>query len=120
MISGEGNENSQNKSVGLISQKQKNYFARAAHFFTHFFFAVVLHDHNGKLGQKLPGYKFYGGNVVCVPVPFFSLPLIFTLAASNSHFLTVAIKFSPYSSNKIGLLCFLSLALALSLLSTSM
>ena len=37
----------------------------------------------------------------------FSLPLIFTLVgASISHFLTAAIKFSCYSSNEIGLLCF--------------
>ena len=58
---------------------------------------------------------------VCGPVHyFFSLPLIFTLvAASISHFLTPTIKFSCFSSNKICLLCFLSLALALSLLSTS-
>ena len=85
-------------------------------FFVHFF-AVVLYDYK----VKLPSYTFYGGNVVCVPVHSFSLPLIFTLvAASISHFLTGAIKFSCYSSNKIGLLCFLSLALALSLLSTSM
>ena len=85
-------------------------------FFVHFF-AVVLHNYK----VKLPSCTFYGGNVVCVPVHSFSLPLIFTLvAASISHFLTGAIKFSCYSSNKIGLLCFLSLALALSLLSTSM
>ena len=39
---------------------------------------------------------------------FLSLPLIFTLvAASVSHFLTAAIKFSCYSSNEIDLLCFL-------------
>ena len=39
----------------------------------------------------------------------FSLPLIFTLvAASISHFLTAAIKFSCYSSNEIGLLFFIS------------
>ena len=38
---------------------------------------------------------------------FFSLPLIFTLvAASISHFLTAAIKFSCYSSEEIGLLWF--------------
>ena len=44
--------------------------------------------------QKLPSYTFYGGTVVCVPVPFFSLPLTFTLvAASTSHFLTTAINF---------------------------
>ena len=37
---------------------------------------------------------------------FFSLPLFFTLvAASISHLLTTAIKFSCYSSNEIGLLC---------------
>ena len=37
-----------------------------------------------------------------------------------SHFLTTAIKFSCFSSNKIDLFCFLSLFLALSLFSTSM
>ena len=37
---------------------------------------------------------------------FFSPPLIFTLvAASISHFLTAAIKFSCFSSNEIGLRC---------------
>ena len=59
---------------------------------------------------------FYGGNVVCVPVHFFSLPLIFALvAASISHFLTAAIKLSCFSSNEFGVPCFLFLALALSL-----
>ena len=49
----------------------------------------------------------------------FSLPLIFTLlAASISHFLTSAMKFSCFPSNDIFFLCFQSLALALSLLST--
>ena len=58
-----------------------------------------------------------------VQFTFLALPLIFTLvAASISHFLTAAIKFSCYSSNEIGLLCFffLFLALALSLLATPM
>ena len=37
----------------------------------------------------------------------FALPLIFTLlAASISHFLTPAMKFSCFSSNEIRLLCF--------------
>ena len=45
---------------------------------------------------------------------FFSLPLNFTLpAASISHFLTAAMKFSCFSSIEIRLLCFQSLALAL-------
>ena len=34
--------------------------------------------------KKLPSYTFYGGNIVCVPVHFFfSLPLIFHLAAAS-------------------------------------
>ena len=56
-------------------------------------------------------YKFFGGNVVSVPVDFFLflLTLISTLvAASISNFLTVAVKFSCYSSNEIGLHCFKS------------
>ena len=45
MLSGEGNDGER----GLISKKKKN-FARAAHFFCHFF-AVVLHDYNAKLRE---------------------------------------------------------------------
>ena len=59
---------------------------------------------------------------MCPPVRFYSsLPLISTfLAASISHFLTAAFKFSCFSSNEIDLLCFLSLSLALSLLLNSL
>ena len=57
---------------------------------------------------------------MCSRSLFFLLPLIFTLVVvSISQFLTTAIKFSRVSSDKIGLLCFLSLAIALSLFSTS-
>ena len=38
------------KFVGLISQKKKKNFARAAHFLVHFF-AVVLHDYNDKIPE---------------------------------------------------------------------
>ena len=52
---------------------------------------------------------------------FCSLPLIFTLgAASISHFLTAAIKFSCYSYDEIGLLCFLSLASSFSVIHVSL
>ena len=54
---------------------------------------------------------------------FCSLPLIFTLqlgAASISHFLTAAIKFSCYSYHEIGLLCFLSLASSFSVIHVSL
>ena len=56
---------------------------------------------------------------MCSCSPFSSLPLIFTLlVASISHFefLTAAIKFSCCFCNEMHILCFSSLALALSLL----
>ena len=76
-VSGDGNENRQKKSVGLI---RKNTTLHVQHTFFVHFSTVVLHDYN---------------------VVFFSLPLIFTwVTASISHFLTAAIKFSRYSSNE--------------------
>ena len=86
----------------------KNNFACAAHFFVHFF-AVALHDYNVKLPDTSSGYTFYGGNVICVPICFFSLLLIFSLvqmATSISHFLTATIKFKCFSSSEFGLLYF--------------
>ena len=43
MLTGDGNEKCKKKSIGLKSEKKK--FARAAHFFVHFF-VIVLHDFN--------------------------------------------------------------------------
>ena len=51
MLSGEGNENSENTIVGVISKKAIFHVQHT--FFVHFF-AVVLHDYN----VKLPGYTF--------------------------------------------------------------
>ena len=85
----------------MAKKNNNNNFARAAHFFVHFL-AFVFHDYNVFL------FTFF----------YFSLPLIFTLVATSiAHFLTAAIKFSCFSTNEIGLRCFLFLALALSLLS---
>ena len=55
--------------------------------------------------QKLPGYTFYGGNVV---VAHFHPG-----GRSNSHFLTAATNFHVVPTTEKGLLCFFSLALAL-------
>ena len=69
--------------------------------------------------MKLPetSYTFFGWNVLracSCSIFFLSLPLIFSLvAASISHFLTAATKFSCCSSNKKKVSC-VSLALALS------
>ena len=49
MLSGEGNAGEWSKTtIGLICKKSN--FARAAHFFVHFF-AVALHDYNVKLPE---------------------------------------------------------------------
>ena len=108
----------QKKSVGLISKTQ---LCTCITLFWYISLPLICTTTTWNF-QKLPCYTFYGGNVVCVPAcSLFFAPVIFTsVAASISHFLTTAIKFSGFSSNKIGLPCFLSLALALSLLFTSM
>ena len=48
MLRGEGNEDSEKTTIGLISRKAT--FACAEHLFVHFF-AVVLHDYNVKLPE---------------------------------------------------------------------
>ena len=70
-------------------------------------------------------YELTKDFVSCVHIRFyfftaahFYLAARSLLAASISHFLTAAMKFSCFSSNEIRLLCFQSLALALPLLST--
>ena len=60
------------------SNQQKSNFARAAHFFCKFLcrcFAQLQRE----TSRNFLVTRFYGGNVVRVPVHFFSLPLIFTL-----------------------------------------
>ena len=90
-----------------ISKKKKTSLDVQHTFFVHFF-AVVLHDDSVKLPETSQLHVFWRKCCVWSCSLFFTLPLIFTLvAASISHFLTAAIKFSCYSSNKIGLLCIL-------------
>ena len=48
MLSGEGNENGEKTTIGLISKKKKTTLHVKHTFFVHFF-VVVLHDHNVKL-----------------------------------------------------------------------
>ena len=114
MLSGEDNAGERGKTtIGLISKKatfhmQLTFFVR--------FFAVVLHDYNVNLPET--SSTFFGENVVRVLVHVFQF---FTaahfhlalVAASISHFITAATKFSCSSSNKKCPLCFLSLALDL-------
>ena len=102
MLRGEGNENGEKTTIGLISKKSN--LASAAYFFVHFF-AVVLHDCN----LKLLSYTFYRGNVVLVLVHYFSLPLFLTLHWWPLAFLIL----SPPLQNSRKKMSFLSLTLQL-------
>ena len=105
MLSSDGNKNSKKNQLVLSAKKPLPTYS------THFLYISLTFV----LPKTSLSYTFYGGNVVCVPSVhlLFSLPLIFILmAASTSHFLTAAIKFSCYSSYVITLLCLLSLALS--------
>ena len=114
MLSGEGNENGEKTTIGLISKKTTLHVQHT--FFVHFF-AVVLHDYNVKLPETSQLHVLWRKCRTCSCLLFFSsLPLIFTfMAARISHFLTAAtncLNCSCCSSIK-SLLCFLSLAPAL-------
>ena len=65
--------------------------------------------------QKLPSYTLYGGNAVCC-CSLSLLPLIYTLVAASISHLIIA----SYYSNELISFVILSLALALSLISTPM
>ena len=69
MLSGDDNENSQKRSVDLVSKITTLHMQHT--FFVHFF-AVVLHDYN----EKLPETSWL--HVLCAPVHFF-------LAATHFH-----------------------------------
>ena len=98
----------------------ENNFARAAHYFCTFLSRCFAQP-ECETSRNFLVTSFMEEMLYVFLFTLFSLPLIFTLVAgSTSHFLTTAIKLSCYSTNEISLLCFLSLALALSLLSTSM
>ena len=113
MLSGEGNAGERWKTtIGLISRKATLH---VQHTFLYISLPLFCTTTTWNF-QKLLSYTFYGGNVVRVLVHFFFTAAHFHLAlvaASISHFVTAATKFSCCSSNKKCLLCFLSLALDL-------
>ena len=103
MLSGEGNAGERWKTaIGLFSKKKATLHVQ--HTFLYISFPLFCTPTTWNF-QKLLSCTFYGGNVVRVLVQFFFffffLLLIFTLvAATFSHFVTVATKFSCCSSNK--------------------
>ena len=76
MLSGEGNAGERWKTtIGLISKKATLH---VQHTFLYISLPLFCTTTTWNF-QKLLSYTFYGGNVVRVPVHFFSLPLISTL-----------------------------------------
>ena len=83
MLSGEGNENDGKTIKGLTLKPKKNNFARAAHFFVHFF-AVGLQR---ETSRNFLVTRFVEEMSYVFQFTFFPLPLIFTLVASALSFL---------------------------------
>ena len=113
MLSGEGNAGERWKTtIGLISKKQ---LCTCSTLFLYISLLLFCTTTTWNF-QKLLSYTFYGGNVVRVPVHFFSLPLIFTLHWWPLAFLILSPplqNFHVVLPTKKCLLCFLSLALDL-------
>ena len=80
------------------SNEQKSNFARAAHFFVHFF-AVVLDDYNVKLPETF--YACMEEMLYVFSFTFFPLPLILSL-----HWWPLAFPFSRHRRYKIFMLFF--------------
>ena len=110
------NNDMSNQQKKTKNNNNNNNFARAAHFFVHFFAFVVgrLQLETFQLHFLRRKCRMFSRKNYCLSSYSFSfsLRLIFTLLAANiSHFLTTAIKFLCCVSNEICLLCFSSLAL---------
>ena len=113
MLSGEGNENGEKTTIGLIYSKKATLYVQH----TFLYISLPLFCATTKWNfQTLPSYPFYGGHIVRVLVHFFFCTAahfqIPSVAVSISYFLTAATKFSCCSSNQKCFLCFLSLAQA--------
>ena len=114
MLSGEGNENGEKATIGLISKKTTLHLQHTC--FVHFF-ALVLHDYNVKFPETSWLHVLWRKCRTCPCSFFFSLPhkapwwpLTFRI------FLPPLQKFSCCSSDhKVSLLSFISRSRSLSL-----
>ena len=92
MLSGKGNENGEKTTVGLISRKE---LCTCSTLLLYLSLPLFCKNTTCNL-QTLPGYTFYGGNVLRL-VHLFLMPFIYVLVA---HFLITASKLSCCFSNK--------------------
>ena len=100
MLSGEGNVGEWWKTTLVLISKKATLHVQ--HTFLYISLPLFCTTTTWNF-QKLLSYTFYGGNVVRVLVHFFFTAAHFHLAlvaASISHFVTAATKFSCCSSNK--------------------
>ena len=112
MLSGEGNAGEWRKTtVGLISKKSN--FARGAHFFCTFLFRCFARVQREISRNFL--HVLWRKRRTCSRLHFFTAAHfhLALVAASISHFVNAATKFSCCSSNKKMSPLFLSLALCL-------
>ena len=112
MLSGEGNAGERGKTaIGLVSKKSN--LARAAHFFCTFiclcFARLQRETSRNFLVTSFMEEMSYVFSFTFFHCRSFS-PCIWLVAASISHFVTAATRFSCCSSSIKCLLCFLSLA----------
>ena len=101
MLSGEGNSGERWKTtIGLISQKKATLHVQHT-FFVHFF-AVVLHDYKMKLPETSSSHVLWREYHTCSRSLFFTAAYfhLAMVAASISHFVTAATKFSCCFFNK--------------------
>ena len=111
MLSGEGNENGEKTTIGLISKKQ---LCTCSTLFCTFLCRCFARLQRETSRNFLVTRFVEEISYLFLFTLFFSLPLIFTsVAATVSLFFTTTTKFSRSFSNKNCLLCFLSLAVAL-------
>ena len=105
MLSGEGNENGEKTTIGLISKKATLH---VQHTFFVYFFAVVLHDYDVKLPETSQLHNFWRKRRFLVH--FFN--------AAHFHLALVAASICHYRykiSNKKKNVSFVFLSLALDL-----
>ena len=106
MLSGEGNENGEKTTIGLISKKATLHVQHT--FFIHSF-AVVWHDCNVKLPETSQLHVLRRKCWTCSCSLFFSLSVIFPLVAASIPPLQISCCYS----NKKCLLLFFFLSLSL-------
>ena len=122
MLNGVCNENGKNKSKGLISKKKKKLCTCSTLFL---YISLTLFCTTTSWNFLLThlmwemSYVLTKSFVACVPVRSFFFTAAHFHFADHYHFSCSHRQFSCFSFNEIGLLCFLSNALAFSLSSKS-